>query len=106
MTPYRDWFCTYEPVFEGPTFMGNDYALEIVGIGTCKIKMFNGSIGTIQGVHVKGLKKNLLSIAQLDGLECKTHIEDRILKVIKRALVVMKANKIAANLYRLLGDML
>ena len=43
--------------------MGNDHALKIASIGTVKIKMFDGSIRTIQGVrHVKGLKKNLLSI--------------------------------------------
>ena len=88
MTPHRDWFCTYEPVLEGSVFMGNDHALEIVGMGTVKIKMFDGSIRSLQGVrHVKGLKKNLLSIGQLDELGCKTHIEGGILKVVKGALV-------------------
>ena len=43
--------------------MGDDHALEIAGVGTIKIKIFNGSIRTCQGVrHDKGLKKNLLSI--------------------------------------------
>ena len=73
-------------------FMGNDHALEIAGIGTVKLKMYDGTVRTIQGVrHVKGLKKNLLSIGQLDDLGCKTHIEGGILKVLKGALVVMKA---------------
>ena len=57
-------------------FMGNDYAFEIVGVGSIKIKMFDGSIHKIQGVrHVKGLKKNLLSIRKLDDFGCKTYIE-------------------------------
>ena len=69
--------------------------------------MFDGSICTIQGIrHVKDLKKNLLSIRQLDNLGCKTHIEGGILKVVKGALVVMKEKKMVANLYMLLGDML
>ena len=107
MTPHRDWFCTYELVSEGYVFMGDDHALEIAGVGIVKIKMFNGSIRTIQGVgHIKGLKKNLLSIGQLDNLDCKTHIEDGILKVVKGALGVMKAEKTIANLYMFLGDML
>jgi hypothetical protein len=53
-------------------FIGNDHALEIAGIGTIKLKMYNGSIHTISGVrHVKGLKKNLFSVGQFDSLGCK-----------------------------------
>ena len=107
MISHRDWFCTYEPISEGSMLMGDDHALEIVGVGNIKIKMFDGSINTIQEVrHVKGLKKNLLSIGQLDNLGCKTHIEGRILKVVKGALMVMKAEKTIANLNMLLGDTL
>ena len=87
--------------------MGNDHALEIAGIGSVQIKMYDGTVRTIQGVrHVKGLKKNLLSIGQLDDLRCKTHIEGGILKILKGVLVVMKAEKVAANLYMLMGDTL
>ena len=87
--------------------MGNDHALEITGVGAIKIKLFDGSICKIQGVqHVKGLKKNLLSIGQLDDLGCKTHIEGGILKVDKGAFVAIKAKKITVNLCMLLGDML
>jgi len=107
MTPHHDWFYTYESVLEGSVFMGNYYALEIIGVGTIKIKMFDSFVRTLQGVrHMKGLKKNLLSIGQLDDLGCKTHIEGDILKVVKGALVVIKAEKIAANLYILIGDTL
>ena len=87
--------------------MGNDHALEIAGTGTVKLKMYAGAIRTIQGVrHLKGLKKNLLSLGQLDDLGCKTHIEDGIMKVIKGAHVIMKAEKIAVNLYMLSRDTL
>ena len=80
--------------------MGDNHALEIVGIGTIKIKMYDGIIRTIQRVrHVTGLKKNLLSLGQLDDLGCKTRIEKGVLKIIKGALVVLKAEKIIANLY-------
>ncbi|KAG2399616.1 Retrovirus-related Pol polyprotein from transposon TNT 1-94 Protease [Vigna angularis] len=107
MTSHRDWFHTYEPVSGGSVFMGNDHALEIGGIGTVKIKMYDGTIRTLQGVrHVKGLKKNLLSVGQLDDLGCKIHIEGGILKMVKGNLIVMKAEKIAVNLYMLLGDTL
>ena len=43
--------------------MGNDHALEIVGIGSIKEMMDDGVISTIPKVwQVKGLKKNLLSM--------------------------------------------
>ena len=54
---------------------------------------------------MKGLKKNLLSIEQLDDLGCKTHIESGILKVVKGALMLIKAENIKVNLYMLLRDM-
>lgn len=55
-------------------YMGNDHALEIAGIGTIRLKMHDGTVRKIQGVrHVNGLKKNLLSIGQLDDLGCKIH---------------------------------
>ena len=52
--------------------MGDDYALEIAGIGTIKIKMFDGTIHIIGEVrHVNDLKKNLLSFGQIDSHGCK-----------------------------------
>jgi len=104
MTPHHDWFYTYEPVLEGSVFMGNDYVLKIVGVDIIKIKMFDSFVRTLQAVrHVKGLKKNLLSIGQLDDLGC---IEGGILKVVKGSLVVIKVEKIAVKLYMLIGDTL
>ena len=51
---------------------------------------------------MESLKKNLLSLGQLDDLGCKTQIKkERVLKIIKRALIVLNAEKIAANLYML-----
>ena len=71
--------------------MGDYHALEIVGIGTIKIKMFNGTIRTIGEVrHVNGLKKNLLSLGQMDSHGYKTHVDNGIMKIVKGALVLMK----------------
>ena len=87
--------------------MGNDHALEIASIGTIKIKMFDGTIRTIGEVrHVNGLKKNLLSLGQMDSHGYKTHVENGIMKIVKGALVLMKAEKINANLFMLKGETL
>ena len=87
--------------------MGDDHALEITGIGTIKIKIFDGTtctIGVIQ--HVNGLKKNLLSLGQMDSHGYKTHVDNGIMKIVKGALVLMKAEKIGADLFMLKGETL
>ncbi|KAH9689185.1 hypothetical protein KPL70_015411 [Citrus sinensis] len=107
MTSRREWFHTYEPISGGSVYMGDDHALEIAGIGTIKIKMFDGTIRTIGEVrHVNGLKKNLLSLGQIDNHGCKTHVENGIMKIVKGAPVLMKAEKIGANLFMLKGETL
>ena len=63
MTYRREWFHTNERILGGFVYMGDDHALEIVGISAVKIKMFDGTIRIIKEVrHVKGLKKILLSL--------------------------------------------
>ena len=39
MTSRREWFHQYEPVSGGSVYMGDNHALEIVSIGTIKIKI-------------------------------------------------------------------
>ena len=102
MTSHREWFHQYEPISGRSVYMGNDHALEIVGIGSIKAKMDDGVIRTIPKVrHVKGLKKNMLSMGQLDDLRYEFHVKRGIMKVIRGTFVVMKVEKIAANLYML-----
>lgn len=85
--------------------MGNDHALEIARIGNIKMKMYDGMVRTIQNVqHVKGLKKNRLSLGQFDEIRCNTYIQNGMMRIVKGALVVMKAERVAVNLYRLMGE--
>ena len=87
--------------------MGNDHASEIDCISTINIKMFDGAVCTIEKTrHVKGLKKNLLSLGQINSLICKTHVENEITKIVNSALELMKAEKIGANLFTLKGETL
>ena len=83
----------------------DDNALKIIGIGTIKLKMHDSTVRTIQGVrHVEGLKKNLLSVGQLDDLDCDIKVHKGLMKISRGALVIMKGEKVAANLYMLLGE--
>jgi hypothetical protein len=53
---------------------------------------------------VKDLKKNLLSIGQFDSLGCKIQTDNGIMKIIKGALVVLKARKTVANMFVLMRE--
>ena len=75
---------TCEPISKDSMFMGNDHALEIAGIGTIKLKMYDGSIRIISKVrHVKDLKNNLLSMKQFDSFGCNIRIDNGIMKIVK-----------------------
>ncbi|KAG8499283.1 hypothetical protein CXB51_005781 [Gossypium anomalum] len=47
MSPNRDWFTTYEAVSEGVVLMGNNVSCKITGVGTIKVKMFDGVVRTL-----------------------------------------------------------
>ncbi|KAE8673308.1 hypothetical protein F3Y22_tig00111794pilonHSYRG00058 [Hibiscus syriacus] len=66
----------------------NDHALEIIGVGTIKLKMYDGTIKVVRDVrHVKGLKKNLLSYGLLDNNASKIETQKGIMKVFCGTLV-------------------
>ena len=93
ITSKRKWFHTYEPITRGSVYI--------------KIKMFDGTIRIIGEIwHVNGLKKNLLSLGQIDSHWCKIHVENKIMKITRDALVLMKAEKIGANLFMFKGEIL
>ncbi|KAE8671438.1 Casein kinase I isoform delta-like [Hibiscus syriacus] len=94
MTSRREWFHHYELVSRGSVYSCNDHALEIIGIGTIKLKMYDGTIKVVRDVrHVKGLKKNLLSYGLLDNNASKIETRKGIMKVFRGALVVLKASE-------------
>ena len=80
--------------------MGNDACCKIVGVGTFRIKMFDGIARTLGDVkHVLDLKRNLISLSTLDLKGYKYTGEGEALKVSKCVLVVMKAQIRTVNLY-------
>ncbi|KAG8500494.1 hypothetical protein CXB51_002743 [Gossypium anomalum] len=51
MSSNRDWFTTYETVSEGVILMGNNASYKITGVGTIKVKMFDGVVRTLSDVR-------------------------------------------------------
>lgn len=87
--------------------MGDNHALEIASIDTIKIKIFDATVHTIKEVrHMKSLKNNLLSLGQMIVLTAKLMWKNEIMKTVKGVFVLIKAEKISANLYMLKGKTL
>ena len=100
MCPDRDWFSTYETESKGAVLMGMDALYKIAGVGTIRIKLFDGIVRTLGDVkHVPDLKRNLISLSTLNSNGYKYTGEGGALKVSKGDLVVMKGHKRTANLY-------
>ncbi|KAG8480131.1 hypothetical protein CXB51_025349 [Gossypium anomalum] len=105
MSPNRDWFTTYETVSEGVVLMGNNASCKIAGVGTIKVKMFDGVVRTLSDVRcVPELKRNLISLSTLDSKGYRYTAESGVLKISKGSLVVMKGQRKTAKLYVLQGS--
>ena len=66
--PNRDWFVDCQFIDEGFVFLENNMSCKVIGVGTVRIKMFNGIVRTFTNVrHVPNLKKSLVSLGILDS---------------------------------------
>ena len=48
MASRKEWFHHYEPVSGGVVYSCSDHAMNVVGIGSIKLKMYDGIVRTIQ----------------------------------------------------------
>ena len=91
MTPKKDWFDTYKPYNSGMVQMGNDVTCPVIGIGTVKIKIFDGVVRVLTNVrHVPDFRKNLISLGVLDDLGYLYSSKGGIMKITKGTLMVIK----------------
>ncbi|KAH9762289.1 hypothetical protein KPL70_000762 [Citrus sinensis] len=94
LCPNKSFFHTYKSVDGGRVFMGNNNVCKIVGMGSVKIEMFDGSVQTLSDVrHAPRLKRNLISLGMLDGMGYHFKSENSGLKIMKGTEMVMKGVK-------------
>ena len=104
MMPHKHWFNTYRLVNSGYVMMGNDASCRIVGIENIIIKMFDGVIRMLCDVRqVLDLRKNLISLGTLDGNGFNYKFTNGVMKVSKGVLTMMNGQKLAGNIYKLMG---
>jgi hypothetical protein len=104
MFSHRNWFISYQSVDKGVVFMGNGIPCKIVGVGSIRIRMFEGIVRELTDVrYVLELKSNLISLGVLDSCGYKYTGQGGALTLSKGSLVVMKEKKVD-NLYKLEGS--
>ena len=104
MTPNKDWFNTYRLVNSSSILMGNDASCKVVGIRNIRVKMFDGVIRTLCDVrYVPNLRKNPISLGTLDSNGFNYKSTNGVIKVSKGVLTMMKGQKLAGNIYKLMG---
>ena len=73
--------------------MGNDHPCRVVGIGSVRIKMFDGVVCTLTNVrYIPKMKKNLISLGVLDSYGHRWSVLDGVLQVKARDKAVLKEN--------------
>nr|XP_043613173.1 uncharacterized protein LOC122585134 [Erigeron canadensis] len=88
----------------GVLTLGDGSTCNVKGIGTVKIKMFNGAIYTLVGVaYVPKMCKNLVSLSLLDSQGYGYSARGGVLKITRGYKVLMKGEKYD-GLYRLVGS--
>ncbi|KAG8479084.1 hypothetical protein CXB51_029923 [Gossypium anomalum] len=93
MSPNRDWFTTYKTVSEGVVLMGNNASCKIAGVGTIKVKMFDGVVRTLSDISkgslvvMKGQEKTA-KLYVLQGSTITGHMsENGMTELSKRGLL-------------------
>jgi len=65
----RDWFSSFEKLDGCFTVMGDDHPCNVKGIGTVRVKMFDGIVRELKKVKYESqLKRNFISVGALKML--------------------------------------
>jgi len=91
--PNRDWFSSFEKLDGYFAVMSDDHPCNVKGIGTVRIKIFDGMVRELKKVrYMPQLKKNFISVGALETLSLVVSIRDGVLKMTKISMVVIKGS--------------
>ena len=103
-TPHRSWFATYTKTDEGSVTLGDNHPCKVAGIGTVRVRMFDGIVRILTNVkHFSELEKNLVSLGYLErsGYSFSSRARSGVLNISNGAMVVMRGKRLDNNLYRM-----
>lgn len=107
MTSHREWFTTFRSRNFGFVYIGDDKTCTITRMTQIKISMDDGGMWTLNEVrYITKLRKNLISLGTLqeNGFSYRSEGDRGNMKVSKSALIMMRGNRVACNIYKLLGN--
>ena len=104
MCPNKGWFENYKQIDGGVVLLGNNKSCKVIGIGSLRLRMYDGMDMVLEDVrHVPELKRNLISLGTLDkngyGYKC----DQGSLEVYKGKVLIMKGVR-KNGLYSLVGQ--
>lgn len=98
----REYFDKFREV-QGFVTWGDGTRRRVMGVGTVKIKMFDGAVRTLGDVvYVPKFRRNLISLSQLDSKGCKVSSAGGAMKISRGCMVLMKGEK-CGGMFRLIG---
>jgi len=101
----KEWFASFKAKKGGIARLGDGTACKITGVGTVKIRMYDGTVRTLGGVrYAPRLRRNLISLGTLDSGGCSFSAQGGALEVVRGPMLVMIGEKCGSNLYRLVGN--
>ncbi|KAH9679839.1 hypothetical protein KPL71_026297 [Citrus sinensis] len=104
MCPHKDFFVSFESIDGGKVLLGNNLAYKVAGIGSVRIKMYDGSVRSLEQVrYVPELKRNLISLGMIDQLGCCIKAENGELQILRDGRIIMKGSR-RNGLYVLKGS--
>jgi hypothetical protein len=100
----RKYFQKYVQGDFGQVYLGDDESCKIVGMGKVKKKKNNGNQWLLKEVRdISDLRRNLISIGELESEGCISTFTDKAWKVTKGSLVMEKGEKVG-TLYLCIGN--
>ena len=94
MTPFKDYFTEYHEFDGGRVMIGNNAMCRVIGIGTVKLRLQDGTLLMIKQVrHVPDLKRNLISLGMFDQIGYSIRLESGDLRVLDGSKTVLKGNR-------------
>ena len=100
----KEWFFNFTELDGGGVHLADNQPCKIAGIGSISLKNHDGSTRVLTDVrYIPKLEKNLISLGTLESKGFTIIMQNGILKVVSRALVIMKGIR-RNNLYLYQGS--
>ncbi|KAL0552306.1 hypothetical protein IC582_011414 [Cucumis melo] len=91
MTPHRDFLTNFQKGDGGKVLLGDNGTCDVKGTGSVQISTHDGMVRILTNVrYVPKLKRNLISLGELDRSGCTIKSEIGVMKVTKGSLVKLR----------------